>query len=139
MGDLERLIIDHAKWADRVRILRDTGKDAASQCWHGYPSEAPTPDILDEAAGTNCIEKVFHTCLRMNEEAMPYDGYSYEEVWEEAVASDEVCPACQEVRRLRSERMNAQRRLGAIRAAITRVGRRLQAEAEPHQGRGGGE
>lgn len=130
MGDLQRLFIDHAKWADRSRALRNAGKEMSAQC-----SRIRQLDV----ARHNCIEKVFHECLNMNKEAAPYDGYSYEEVWEEAVASNEVCPACQEVRRLRFERMNAQRRLGAIRAAITRVGRRLQAEAEPHQGRGGGD
>lgn len=133
MSDLERLIRDHAKWADRARHLRKAGAERIAECRHfqGMPDGGPLPQ--------NCIERVFDDMRTMNNESAPYLGFSYEEVWEEAVLSEEVCPACQEVRRLRSERMNAQCRLGAIRAAITRVGRRLQAESEPHQGRGGGD
>lgn len=109
----ERLMRDHAYWAGRIQELK---QEASRMVFYGTtcPHENDT-----------CIGHAFKECGEMNREAGFYDGFTFEEVWEEMLAAGQVCDSCQEIRRLKAERMKASRRLGAVRAAITRVGRNL--------------
>lgn len=125
---IEKLLINHAYWSDRIRELKDLSSKATSDCtrlremteslvkngWIGRP----TPH--------NCIEYVYSS---WSSDLDPvYENITFEEVWADAVIEGDVCQSCQDVRRYKTERISARRRLGAIRAAITRVGRRLAKE-----------
>lgn len=115
----ERLMRDHAYWAGRVRDLKRQSSDAlweTSGCGHD---------------GRTCIDVAFQECGEMNEDDAPGEGCTFEEVWESMLAEAKVCWHCQQMRRLKAERIQASRRLGAVRAAITRVGRRLSLKEAP--------
>jgi len=110
----ERLIRNHAYWAGRVHELRQRGADALFRC-----------DREDNSPVESCISRAYHEWQGINEEEGPYNPISFEEVWQEMICEGRVCRHCQEARELKAERMVASRRLGAVRAAITRVGRNL--------------
>lgn len=129
---IEKLVRDHAHWADRARELKELGSKAADIC----ARRQPKPGMSDEERwralnSENCIAATYNDWDK-NSDPREYGGreQSFEEWWHEARASGDACDACQRVRDLRAERMLARRRLGAVRAAITRVGRALQ-EVEP--------
>ena len=111
MSDPLNLLIEHARLADERRRLIEAASD--SHCTIGVH--------------VTCIGAVFQA--RANE--IKEDGWqavSFEELWDQAVFEGRVCAACQQMRRLKKERVAVSRKLGAIRAAITRVGRRLAKE-----------
>jgi len=112
MDKYQKLFADHAHWADTVRYLKAAGEAEAAKC-SNWPNEA-------------CISLVYSEVGSLNGECMPYDGYSFDEVWESGTVM--VCDHCRNVRDLKAQRMAAIRKLGGIRAAITRMGRALNAK-----------
>lgn len=132
MDNLKRLFRDHAYWADERKRLKREGEEAAEKCERVQQAvQAVTLKNLAAISSTeNCISYVFSEVRELNRDCPPFDdGYSYEEVWHNLLAEGEVCEHCQRVRELKKQRMYAGTRLGAVRAAITRVGRKLQSEA----------
>lgn len=110
MADLEKLAMDHAYWADKVRQEKKAGEQAAAACIKG-----------------GCIDPIFQVWGK--NEGFNEDGsrsISFEEAYSNACANGAVCNSCQAVRRHRAERMKARRQLGHIRSAITNAGRALK-------------
>ena len=118
----ERLMRDHAFWADRVSELKRQSSEAlgGASCY------------LHNREGKTCIALAFDECRDINQQEGPDNPISFEEVWEELDCEGKVCDACKLMRQLKAERMVASRRLGAVRAAITRVGRRLDKKESSH-------
>lgn len=133
MADLEKLSREHARLSDLVRQIKKRSQEAAASCdrYKSLPGLS-LEQIEDGYQGGNCIHVVFQDW-----EGSPRTGWgeyecSFEELYAEAVESGDVCTSCQNVRRYKAERVAARRKLGRIRAALTRVGRRLLAgECEP--------
>lgn len=132
MADLERLAKEHAYWADRKNRLRGLGCIAASRCFRvrremrkamerGWFSHIP-----DE---TNCIEYARDAWIEANNECYE-SGFTFEEIYDEEYSEGRVCSNCHRVRKLKKARTYAGTRLGAIRSAITKAGRRLIEEGE---------
>ena len=113
----ERMIADHAYWADRVRSLRKAGAEEIEEC----SSLAISSGMV---YGETCISEAIKAS-REPSDIYPESGNDFEEIWDEMVADGLICNHYQEVRRLKSERMVAVRRLGSIRAGITRAGRNI--------------
>lgn len=117
------LVRDHAFWADEASRFKALGSEAYSRC-----------ENLDTAGegssfhsfGTPCLETVVNEYRSLKQD--PYECIGFEEFYQERVVSDEVCCWCQKVREYKSQRVKARLRLGQIRSAITRIGRRLTTE-----------
>lgn len=130
--NLEKMVRDHAHWADKVRELKRQGESAASNCVRNRAASWMSMDErLRTSLAGNCIEATYQD-WKANADPAEYGGteQSFEEWWAEARASGTACDNCQRVRDLRAERMLARKRLGAVRAAITRVGRTLPEQRE---------
>ena len=117
------LVRDHAFWADEVRRLKALGSEAYSRC--------KSVDTAGEGSnfhsfGTPCLEAVVNEYRSLKQD--PYESIEFEEFYRECVDKDEVCCWCQKVREYKLKRVRARVRLGQIRSAITRIGRRLTAE-----------
>lgn len=127
MKGLEKLAHDHAYWADRVRTLKRLGEQSASGCDRRQrKADLPDTENWARANGDTCIQAAYEEWR--NSDLNEYGQYEtgFEEFWDEAISEGRACLSCQNVRRYKAERMQARKRLGAVRAAITRVGRRLQ-------------
>lgn len=122
MADIQKLIAGHAYWADKKAELKAEGELEASSC-EGLDSCEDNHNQIVQF-GTTCIQKTIDE-LDLIRSENPNDHYSFEEVWNNKDVDDEICQHCKNVRSLKSERVKASRRLGAIRAAMTRVGRTL--------------
>jgi hypothetical protein len=120
---IQKLVADHAYWADEIRRLKKAGEDEAAQCVHLKAGTAP--EEIPMTFGTNCIQRAWDE-LQKERTADPLERWEYDEIFEDM--EPEPCEHCRKVRELRRERMRASKRLGAVRAAITRVGRRLKQE-----------
>lgn len=113
MAGYERLMRDHAYWAGQVQHF----KRATSALMFDGP-RCPRD-------GETCIDHAFRECRDLNEDTAEGGGYTFAEIWADLLAEGKACDTCQEARRLKAERVAASRRLGAVRAAMTRVGRGL--------------
>ena len=110
---IESLLVKQAQLSDLRRQLKAEGCAEAEQC--------------TLRTGRNCIEEVYRDWHHaFNED--PYSEPGFEEAWSEAVCVGDVCQHCQNVRNLKKQRMQAGREIAGVRAAITRVGRRLAKE-----------
>lgn len=125
---LEKLARDHAYWADRVRTLKKLGEQSASGCdRRQMKSGLSDQENWARANGDTCIHVAYGEWRNSDLNELGQYETGFEEFWEEAILEGRACLACQNVRRYKAERMQARNRLGAVRAAITRVGRRLAA------------
>lgn len=124
---LETLARDHALCADKIRRLKKLGQDESALCERIQPQigENRLPYLPGDQS---CIETTFNEWRASLPENGYDDGESFEEAWTESVTEGLICIHCQNVRSLKRERVKAQVRLGAIRAAITRMGRRIANE-----------
>ena len=122
MANLENLIAGHAYWSDKKRELKEKGAIEASSCEGLDTCEDNHNQII--GIGKTCIQETIDELDSIRAEN-PYEYYSFNEVWDNKVAEDEICQHCINVRELKKERSKASRRLGAIRAAITKIGRNL--------------
>lgn len=121
---IETLLIKQARLSDLRRQLKSEGCMEAAQCTQMQDDSA---DGFPLRVGRTCIEDVYQgwkDCF----DADPYSEPGFEEVWEEAAHEGDVCQHCQNVRNLKKQRMQAGRELAGVRAAITRVGRRMARE-----------
>src|SRR5690606_11057505 len=108
----KKLVLAHAVAMAEFRSLKKQEADEYSKCPH-----ATTKHIYE-----TCVQRGHSECKQMNEEAGPYAGYSYEEVlW--SMENPEACDHCKRTRELKKERAAVGRRIGAIRAAMTRAAR----------------
>lgn len=125
---IQKLVADHAFWADEIRRLKKAGQEEAAACIYLEASTIKAASSNGSRSlmhGTNCIERAWNE-LQEERAVSPFEHWEYDEIFENL--EPEACEHCRKVRELRRERMNASKRLGAVRAAITRVGRRLQEE-----------
>lgn len=127
MADLERLARKHAYWSDLRERFRKEGLEELNIC-DNY--ELDRIGGFSVPRGKNCIEQIYDSWK--GEESDHYHEYCelppFEEVWDQSVEAGVVCVHCQKVRELKKKRAEAGRRLGIIRGALTRIGRRLASE-----------
>tara|TARA_R110001599_G_scaffold339851_1_gene559750 strand:+ start:37091 stop:37471 length:381 start_codon:yes stop_codon:yes gene_type:complete len=116
---LENLIAGHAYWSDRKSQLKKQGAKEAESCEktanYNWLSNKPFPKT--------CIETAFNS---RNKQFDGYGGPDFNDVWNEMIGDGEICQHCINVRALKRKRMIASRRLGCIRAAITKAGRNFE-------------
>lgn len=123
---IDSLLIRQAELSDLRRELKAQGSRELDKC------ERQRKDVsaLGFVDGENCISSVFQSWKDEVSESAIYQcgGPDFESTWEDAVLEGDVCRHCQNVRALKKQRAQAGRELGGVRAAITRVGRRLAKE-----------
>ena len=110
--DIATLVRSHAFWADEVQRLKKLGSDAFFRCVR-----------LQEQGRESCIEAVLNEYRDLNRD--PYENIDFDEFYQNCVDSGEVCEHCQECRAIKAKRGKAGRRLGQVRSAMTRIGRRM--------------
>lgn len=126
---LGKLAADQAFWSSEVARLKQLGSDAYSRCFGFDTADDGFGGVY--SFGDQCIAKVVADFKRLEQE--PYNYISFEEFYSDAVADDRVCEQCQKVRHYRAERMNAKRKLGHIRSAITRIGKSINSQKGDEQ------
>lgn len=117
MADLEKLVIDHARWSIVKRKLKRQ-QDKVGVC----NRKVQGGGWLNAALDRNCIERTYKEVGALNESG---EETTFEELWLENIESGEVCDVCRRVRDLKRARNKASRRLGLVRSAITRAGETL--------------
>lgn len=123
MANLENLIAGHAYWSDKKRELKDEGSLEAGRCDGLDTCEDNHNQIV--GIGETCIQATIDELNSIRNEN-PHNYCSFDEIWDDKVAENEICKHCINVRKLKKERTKASRRLGAIRAAMTKAGRKLE-------------
>jgi hypothetical protein len=125
---IESLLIEQARLSDLRRYLKEEGRKEASKC-----ARLKTQDLggFEWSIGDSCIDETYQGWKDECAEAAFHhgEGPHFDEAWQISVDDGEVCQHCQNVRTLKRQRMEAGRKLAGVRAAITRVGRRLAKEA----------
>ena len=111
LAKLAVLAVEQAKLSGEITRLKKLGSEAYSQCLGN----------IGTAIGGSCIEKVATDFRDYRQE--PYNYISFEEFYADSVAEDLVCEHCQLTRKYKADRMVAQRQLGYVRSAITRIGK----------------
>jgi hypothetical protein len=126
---LEKLAAEQAFWAAEKSRLKQLGAYAYARCEGADTADDGFGGIYE--IGGKCIENIAGEFKRFQQE--PYNYISFEEFYADAVADDRVCPQCQLTRKYKSERMNAQRKLGYVRSAITRIGKSINSQKGEQQ------
>lgn len=132
MADLQRLAMEHARWS---RVKRETKKEAGQieckrQSTEGLSPLHDTETYFNATSRENCIEFVYRLVSDMNAETAYDDQVSFTDVWDEELAGGNVCPGCVRIRELKRQRVEASRKLGQIRSAITKAGEHLLKDGE---------
>jgi len=132
MADLQRLAMEHARWS---RVKRETKKEAGQieckrQSTEGLSLPHDTEAYFNATSRENCIEFVYRLVSDMNAETPYDDQVSFTDVWDEELAGGNVCPGCVRIRELKRQRVEASRKLGQIRSAITKAGEHLLKDGE---------
>ena len=137
MANLEKLIADHAYWSDERKRLHAEFVMKLDSCTGMQRKKKDKPiSWLGEDSGTlfgmDCFNYAFQEVKNYISE---YDSITFEEVWEGCTSHTNgefwvPCQSCKEALEIRLQKANAGRRLGAVRAAITRVGRELNKPLE---------
>ena len=119
---LENLIAGHAYWSDKIKALKAQGCEEMSKCTTIHDKDKASWMV------STCIDQVYEHMQTENHEPSEYGGgeCSFEDAWNEAVKEGEVCGHCINVRTLKAERIKSAQRLGSIRGAMTRIGRKLE-------------
>jgi hypothetical protein len=123
-ANYEQLIAGHAYWSDKAKEDLSIHFDLKDSCAInvGFPPSG------------NCFEKAYKLVgqNRADADEAFEEGYgdwctaSFDEIFSGTSTHDfEACDHCKKVRDLKKKRTYAKRRLGAIRAAMTRVGRNI--------------
>src|SRR5690554_6763234 len=123
MADLQRLAMEHARWS---RVKRETKREASQiECDRKKPTQAHLNggDFFDLFSAENCIEWVYRLVSDIN--AAYGDQVSFTDIWDEEIAGGNVCSGCIRIRELKRQRVEASRKLGQIRSAITKAGEHL--------------
>ena len=122
---IESLLIEQARLSDLRRELKAEGFDEAAKCTRRALASINGDAIPHLLMGSSCIEAAYSDYKDAKEECDEFgDSVSFEDVWDEFNS----CQHCHNVRKLKRQRMQAGQKLGGVRAAITRVGRRLAKE-----------
>jgi len=124
---IESLLIEQARLSDLRRELKAEGCEEASKCTRRSAIDVNgNPRLM---VGSSCIEETYSN----HRDAMEEGGFygetpSFDDAWNDSVEEGEVCHHCINVRLLKRQRVQVSMHLGGVRAAITRVGRRLAKE-----------
>ena len=122
---IESLLIEQARLSDLRRELKAEGCEESEKCTRRALASINGDAIPHLLMGSSCIEAAYQEFqVGMKAHGFYGEALSFEEVWEDF----EPCLHCKNVRYLKRERMQAGQKLGGVRAAITRVGRRLAKE-----------
>ena len=122
---IESLLMEQARLSDLRRELKAEGCAESEKCTRRALDSINGDAIPHLLMGSSCIEAAYIECKGGLEKPAYYEeALSFEEVWE----GSDPCLHCEKVRYLKRERMQAGQKLGGVRAAITRVGRRLAKE-----------
>lgn len=136
MADLQRLAMEHARWS---RVKRETQKEAGQieckrQSTEGLSPLHDAEAYFNVTSRENCIEFVYRLVSGMKADTpydTPYDTQvKFAEVWDEELARGNVCSGCARIRELKRQRVEASRKLGQIRSAITKAGEHLLKDGE---------
>ncbi|MBO2552623.1 hypothetical protein I6M38_11595 [Shewanella algae] len=114
-----KLLADHAYWSDKKRELKAESLTEFHSC-DGIDTAGEGRDF--HSFGKHCYERANE--LR-NEISTQYYIPSFDECFNEI----EPCEHCIRHKELRKQWAQASRRLGNVRAAITRIGRRINESA----------
>lgn len=129
MADLERLIADHAYWADEWKRLKQLGSEELRKCNGSKRTKHTESDkSFSWYSGLTCFDVAIGIFKDQGSRYYCYDGYSFDEIWIGCFEDFEPCEHCKKVRELKKERGKAGRKLGQIRGTLTKIGRRLNAE-----------
>lgn len=118
-ANAERLIGLHALYSDRVRELKRLGSMESENCERFF---RPGQERLTRPE--SCIGEAIQQTKDSSDEYGQEDDF--EDVWSDMVDSGDVCAVCIKVREYKKEKIKAIRHLAAVRAAITRVGRKSE-------------
>lgn len=114
--NIKSLLANHAYWADRKRELKEESLHEFHSC-ERVDTAGEGRDF--HSFGKNCYELAHEL---MKEISSPFESYSFEECFYEI----DPCEHCIKHKELKIQLAQASRRLGNVRAAITKIGRKLQ-------------
>ncbi len=112
---LRELAVEQAKLSTGIAALKKQGSDAFGSCLSrsrrqkGTNADSVDPDFADAI----CIDLVHEN-----------SGH-YDDGFEHALDSDELCDNCRRGRELRSQRLALNIRRGVVRMCITKIGKRI--------------
>ena len=118
MKKIQNLIAGHAFWADKKRELKASTIKAYHSC--EFVTDAGGK-IISLTYDDHCFARAWSDYSTCRAEDGPYECTSFKSVLE----GTEICKSCKKYIELKSELAIASRRLGCIRAAITKVGRKM--------------
>lgn len=141
MDKFQKLIANHAKYSDAVRQLKEQGCREAMMCKGIDPrtqeliigsNKQPFWSLKNTSGAISCIQNAIEINKDDCEEESSYhsSGPLFSETWGHLVSEGKVCQHCIRVRELKAERVAMVRKLGATRAAITMVGRKMNEGGE---------
>lgn len=99
----EKLLMGHAHWTAERKRLKAEGCESMSKC----------VQLAD--GNKSCIAEIYHDWQSAEVNEWGEISITYDELWVEGIEEGRVCEHCQSVRELKRQRMNAGRRLGAVR------------------------
>ena len=123
---INSLFINHAVYADKARVIKREMGAELDQCKHNDFEEVITTSDLEKNPdifmGT-CLNVAYYAKKIMDSENP--ESYEYDEVLQ-----NYGCEHCNKARDLKLEHGKLKTRLGQIRSAITKVGRKLNKETQ---------
>jgi hypothetical protein len=137
-ANLEQLIAGHAYWSDRRLELKNQFAIEISKCNGMQKGKTLIPHFLQtsgsekyQLSGISCFQHAYLVIKEGYHPIYPDDVLSFEEIWSGMHEHGdgifwEPCEYCKTAHATRLEKVKASRHIGAIRAAITRVGRNME-------------
>ena len=124
---LEKLAIDHAYWSEQKTIHHEKMRACYDDCDGIGFDDSRMPAMF---FGESCTQLAIKITNQLRSEC-PDDFIEFIDVFNghyETTDGDEfeACDSCKKARKHRKQKAYASRRLGQVRAAITRIGRNLQ-------------
>ena len=114
---LQNIFAKYSFLSDEIRRLKAEGELESSKCTSLYINS------IGMVNGETCIQKCHEAAITG---CLESDGStSFELEWEIAVDDGDICEHCIKVRAIKVQRVHAQRRLGSVRANITKIGRKF--------------
>lgn len=132
----QKLIMQHAYYSDLIKELKQKGGEEHGLCFGvdlktntlgDQPSRQEVSSdylqLIRISNRVNCIGNAIEWMKDSHTEGSHW--VTFDEAFDDADAEGLICPHCHEVRRLKRERMSAIAHMGAVRAAMTKMGRKL--------------
>lgn len=131
----QKLIMQHAHYSDLINSLKAQSRVHFAACAHPYRDYSKTDESWTFGEGfmqalrkvkgdqINCITNAYAATSKVCDDNG--ELYTFDEIWSELEAEGFVCHHCKELRRLKAERKQASRKLGYVRGAMTKMGRKL--------------